>query len=90
MTAINSDRRILIELLQRIKFLERSEANGLIIAAEEHLAMQFDFRVTNSSYSKNWDYYIRCSLHYPNLPRPMYPDRLKTLIANIEFLLEYN
>ena len=92
MTTTNSDKIILMQLLQRIKFLERSETKGLIIAAEEQLALHFDFQVTYNSYSKNWDYYIRCRLQYPNLPRPSYMrlNRLQTLIANIEFLLEHN
>lgn len=86
------DRTFLTELLNKIKFLRnRVPEFQLVFDIEKKLSTRFEFQVTFNKRGKMtnwWDYYIRCSIKYPNLPRPIYSNRLDTLTANIRFLLK--
>ena len=98
MAAIDSDTNILMDLLNRIKFFRNSmEESALVSSIEYELAKHFEFQLnvinthsTDNPYSKRqWEYYIRCSLRYPNIPIPKSESRLDSLATNLEFLLKH-
>lgn len=90
-TTINSDLKLIMDLINRINFFKSSmEEHVLVAVIEQELAKHFEFQVTCSGSARqlriHWSYYIRCSIQYPNRPNPEHNSRLISLLTNLEFL----
>lgn len=87
---INSDLKLIMDLIKRIEFFKSSMEEHILVASiEQELAKHFEFRVSLTGTSKpyiHWDYYIHCSIQYPNRPHTKYSSRLTALWLNLEFL----
>lgn len=93
-TTINSDLKIIMDLIKRIEFFKSSmEEHVLVASIEQELANHFEFQVSrniNSNIYAYWDYYIRCSIQYPSTPHPQHSSRLTSLLINLELLRDNN
>ena len=90
-TTIKSDLVPIIDLIHRINFFKSSmEEHVLVASIEQELSNHFEFQMTCNGSTRqvsiNWNYYIRCSIQYPNEPRPEHSSRLTCLLTNLEVL----
>ena len=90
-TTIKSDLVPIIDLIHRINFFKSSmEEHVLVASIEQELSNHFEFQMTCNGSTRqvsiNWNYYIRCSIQYPNEPRPEHSSRLTSLLINLELL----
>ena len=81
------DLKLIMDLINRINFFKSSMEEHILVAViEQELAKRFEFQVSRNDAYPHWDYYIRCSIQYPNGPHPLHSSRLTTLLLNLELL----
>ena len=90
-TTINSDLKLIMDIINRINFFKSSmEEHVLVANIEQELAKHFEFQVTCDGSDRqlrvHWSYYIRCSIRYYNAPPIQHSSRLTSLLLNLEFL----